>query len=348
MTNKEHVKILEQGVEAWNEWREEYPDIRPNLFEADLAHHQLAKANFADADLGSANLSGTDLSAANLIYARLVLANLENANLNSANLGGADLLMTNLSNASLNGANLLLAKFRTTNLAGARLTDTRVHRTTFADMDLSNVQGLETVRHDGPSMIGIETFYKSKGNIPEVFLRGCGVPEDFITYAHFLVINPIEYYSCFISHSSKDKKFVDRLHADLQAKNIRCWYAPEDLKIGDKFRIRIEESIRIYDKVMIVLSENSIRSAWVEEEVEAALERERQHPGSTVLFPIRLDGTVMTTNQPWAASLRRIRHIGDFSRWKNHDSYQKAFDRLLRDLKSESKAAPSAGGAARS
>jgi hypothetical protein len=56
----------------------------------------------------------------------------------------------------------------------------------------------------------------------------------------------------------------------------------------------------------------------------------------------------MTTNQPWAASLRRIRHIGDFSRWKNHDSYQKAFDRLLRDLKSESKAAPSAGGAARS
>lgn len=152
--------------------------------------------------------------------------------------------------------------------------------------------------------------------------------------------SPIEYYSCFISYSSKDKDFADRLYADLQAKAIRCWYAPEDLRTGDKFRARIEESIRIYDKVMIVLSENSIQSTWVEEEVEAALERERQHPDSLVLFPIRLDDAVMEAKQAWAASLRRIRHIGDFSDWKNHNAYQRALERLLRDLKSQSRAAP--------
>ena len=72
----------------------------------------------------------------------------------------------------------------------------------------------------------------------------------------------------------------------------------------------------------------------MEEEVEAALEKERRE-NKLVLFPIRLDDAVMDTQQVWAASLRRTRHIGDFRNWKDHDSFKKAFDRLLRDLKSE-------------
>jgi hypothetical protein len=41
----------------------------------------------------------------------------------------------------------------------------------------------------------------------------------------------------------------------------------------------------------------------------------------------------METEEAWAASLRRMRHIGDFRAWKDHDPYQKSFERLLRDLK---------------
>jgi hypothetical protein len=100
----------------------------------------------------------------------------------------------------------------------------------------------------------------------------------------------------------------------------------------DLYQLRIEESIRLYDKVMVILSVNSIRSSWVEEEVEAALEKERKQ-NKLVLFPIRLDDVVMETNEAWAASLRRARHIGDFRAWKDHDPYQKSFERLLRDLK---------------
>src|SRR5208282_6616392 len=76
-------------------------------------------------------------------------------------------------------------------------------------------------------------------------------------------------------------------------------FAPEDLKIGDKFRTRIDESIRIYDKVMVILSANSINSPWVEKEVEAALEKERKQ-NKLVLFPIRLDDAVMETDRAWA------------------------------------------------
>jgi hypothetical protein len=77
-----------------------------------------------------------------------------------------------------------------------------------------------------------------------------------------------------------------------------------------------------------------IRGSWVDE-VEAGIEKERKQ-NKLVLFPIRLDDAVMETDQAWAASLRRTRHIGDFRAWKDHDQYQKSFDRLLRDLKAKS------------
>jgi hypothetical protein len=205
------------------------------------------------------------------------------------------------------------------------------------NVDLSTVNGLETVNHFGPSTIGIDTIYLSHGKIPEAFLKGAGVDDNFITYAHSLVGIPLEYSSCFISYSSKDDAFARRLHADLQSHNVRCWFAPEDLKIGDKIRTGIDEAIHIHDKLLLVLSGNSVESAWVEKEVETAFDKEAK-THKLVLFPVRLDDTVMHTSQAWAADIRRMRNIGDFTRWKNHDDYEKAFTRLLRDLKSEAMA----------
>jgi hypothetical protein len=165
-------------------------------------------------------------------------------------------------------------------------------------------------------------------------MRGYGVPENFIQYMSSLTGKAFEYYSCFISYSSKDQGFAERLYADLQNKDVRCWFAPEDMKIGDKIRDRIGQSIRIHDKLLLILSENSINSDWVEDEVETAYEQEVKRD-QTVLFPIRLDPAVMDTDKAWAAKLKRSRHIGDFTQWKNHDAFQNAFDRLMRDLKAE-------------
>jgi hypothetical protein len=135
----------------------------------------------------------------------------------------------------------------------------------------------------------------------------------------------------FISYSSHDEAFANRLHADLRAKNFDCWFAPHDLRIGDRFQERIEESILRSDKVMIVLSEASVRSRWVEREVIAVREREERE-NRIVLFPIRTDDAVMSATQPWAADIRRFRHIGDFRAWGDDSSYKKAFHRLVRDL----------------
>ncbi|GHO98474.1 hypothetical protein KSF_085220 [Reticulibacter mediterranei] len=144
---------------------------------------------------------------------------------------------------------------------------------------------------------------------------------------------PIHYYTCFISYSNKDEEFARYLHTDLEAIGVDCWFAPHDMKIGDKIRLRIDESIRLYEKLLLILSEHSVLSQWVEHEVETALHKEYEGTPN-VLFPIRLDNTVEHIKTGWITDIQ-TRHIGNFSSWKNPDDYKHAFKRLIRDLASE-------------
>jgi hypothetical protein len=68
-------------------------------------------------------------------------------------------------------------------------------------------------------------------------------------------------------------------------------------------------------------------------------ELRRKQAGRTdwrVLFPIRLDDSIFSIDAGWASDVQR-RHIGDFRRWRDDDSYQAALQRLLRDLKAQGK-----------
>jgi hypothetical protein len=204
--------------------------------------------------------------------------------------------------------------------------------TIIADVDLSETKGLMEIQHEGPSIIQLHTVQLPQDESALHFLRNAGIPDEYIDLWRTKIMYFAQYPSLFISYSSKDEMLARRLHADLQANGVRCWFAPEDLKIGSKFRQRIDEAIHLQDNLLLLLSEHSIASAWVENEVESALEKE-DHQQREVLFPIRLDDAVMQTSQAWAATLRRTRHIGDFTKWMDPQAYQRAFDRLLRDLK---------------
>jgi hypothetical protein len=158
------------------------------------------------------------------------------------------------------------------------------------------------------------------------------LPDNLIEYLPSLREDAIQFFSCFISYSTKDQLFADRLHADLQNKGVRCWFAPHDLPIGAKTLDAIDAAIRLKDKLLLILSKSSIDSDWVENEVSAAYAEERSRK-QVVLVPIRIDNTVMSTTEPWARMLREQRNIGDFRQWKKPTEYQKSLDRLLRDLK---------------
>src|ERR1035437_6021172 len=245
MANPEHLKILKQGVEQWNKWRAEHPEMRPDLSEADLVEADLSGANLglteiSRANLGRAVFKGTDLRGAALALLNLHGANLQGAHLTHTDLRGANLRRANLREATLSQSvrrwPLLIAGdgpeiaelrrvqftqavFGGADFSGADLTGTdfsgaRAGRTHFDDVNLAVADGLESIHHIGPSYISIGTIYKSYGKLPEVFLRGCGVPDEFIAYIGSMVGRRFEFYSCFISYSTKDQEFAERLHAD--------------------------------------------------------------------------------------------------------------------------------------
>jgi uncharacterized protein YjbI with pentapeptide repeats len=341
MANPEHVKILKQGSEAWNRWREKKPAVLPNLRNCELIKMDLTHANLSHADLSGTNLTEANLTFANLTAANLTAANLTFANLTDADLTDASLTRANLTEANLTRANLINVNFTLTNffytdLTEANIENSFIQEAQFSNIDLSKTKGLDKLQSLGHAAIDHRTLMKSK-NLPDKFLRDCGLPEQFIEHLPGLLnsLEPIQFHSVFISYSSEDEEFAKRLHVDLQAKGIRCWFAPEDMKIGDKIRTRIDEMIHVYDKLLLVLSKDSVNSSWVEKEVETALENETTRR-ETVLFPIRLDDTVMDITTGWPADIKRARNIGDFKEWKDHDAYQKSFARLLKDLKQES------------
>jgi uncharacterized protein YjbI with pentapeptide repeats len=121
MANEEHLEIFWQGVKMWNQWREDNPEITPDLFQSDLRGRELIKVDLSNADLshtdlGRANLSGADLSGANLSSADLRQANLSSANLRQANFSNANLVNANLRYASINNAILVNTDLRQTTL----------------------------------------------------------------------------------------------------------------------------------------------------------------------------------------------------------------------------------------
>jgi len=357
-----HLAILKQGVEVWNKWRAKYYYIRPylqeiNLCDTDIRGANLDAANLRDAnfygmDLHEMELRGANLRGANLRNANLRGANLRNANLRGANLHDADLCNANLRdadfrdadlcNANLSNADLTRAIFEDAFLPGANFSNTKIGLTVFGKIDLSEVKGLDTVTHVGPSTIGIDTIYQSKGNIPEAFLRGAGTPDGFITFMKSLIDAAIDFYSCFISYAGEDQEFADRLYADLQAKGVRCWYAPHDIQGGKKIHEQIDQAIRIHDKLLLVLSEHSMDSEWVKTEIYKARQREVEEK-QRKLFPISL--VEYERVKQWEAfdadigkdMAREVREyfIPDFTKWEHNSDYQKAFERLMRDLKAE-------------
>jgi TIR domain len=84
------------------------------------------------------------------------------------------------------------------------------------------------------------------------------VPEIFITYLPSLTAKAIDFYSRFISYSGRDEEFARRLHSRMREAELRVWFAPEDMKGGDKFYDQIDRAIQVHDRLLLVLSESSL------------------------------------------------------------------------------------------
>jgi uncharacterized protein YjbI with pentapeptide repeats len=365
MDRDEALKLLKGGQEGhikWNRYRRGNGPV-PDLSKADLSFADLGGSecdflddgapNLSRCNLSEANLSGADLGAdlseailesAHLTRADLEFTNLRGANLHKATLHDTRLFEVDLRDSNLSGADLTSANFTQAILRGADLTGAVCESTLFANTDLSGVRGLESVEHLGPSTIGTDTLLLSGGKIPKTFLRGCRLPDALIDFLPSLIgtVDSIQFYSCFLSHSSTNKDFARRLCSKMRTKGIRVWLDEEDIEGGKKLHEQIDEAIRVYDKLLLVLSPESMNSEWVRTEIRKARKAEIKE-GKRKLFPIRLvdfnkirewECFDADSGKDLGVEIREF-FIPDFSNWKDHDSFESAFARLLKDLKAE-------------
>jgi hypothetical protein len=296
--------------------------------------------------LGDANLSNAYLAGAILRVADLTATNLTRAYLGEVDFSGAY-----LGEADLSGADLHKAILRRVILRQTVFSFARIRSTIFGYVDLTEAIGLEDVEHLGPSTLGMDTLALSKGKIPEVFLRGCGLSDPDIEYAKLYTPDltnkerssilsriydlqasrAVQISPLFISYSHSDSDFVDRLGNRLAEQGIRYWRDIHEMKAG-RIEKQIERAISQNPTVLLIISEHSLSSDWVEHEVRTArgLEKEMRRD---VLCPVTLDDSWKSSRWPNRIMEQITEYnILDFSKWRDDSKFEDMFRRLIDGL----------------
>ena len=340
-----------------------------NFINADLFQANLSKILLRNANLSGANLKFTVLTESQMKSAVLKGAILEGADLSSSDLTGANLDEIRINNVKLTGANLTETYMRNSELNFADFCNSKLNRADLSGSELFNVSfvgadlrqaklnraKLINAKLTGAKLFGIQPYElrldgteclyayldpEGTQRTPKERNFYPGEFDDFFKDYFFQPEASTMFPTCFISYSHTNKAFAKKLWSDLQESGISCGYAPEDMKGGRKVHEQIGDAIGRQDKLLLVLSEDSMNSDWIAYEIKKARKREKAE-GRQILFPVRLvDWEAVKrwelfhadTVTDLAEEVRQY-FIPDFSDWDNPEEYQKAFDRLLADLK---------------
>lgn len=336
-------QIVAEGdnVALLNALRSRFPSLRLELIGQDLrgepevwAHDLHARILFdfnLIATRKARDLSGANLSSARFdesIFRGVVLrdATFERTSLVNTDLSRADLRGVSFRNAFLNGTS-----FNRALLAGADFTGAELSGTLLTDVDLSEVRGLDAVHHLTPSEISLSTLTASQFKVSPVFLRRAGVSrgliEDLARGRRFAR----QYETCFLSYSSKDAPFAEKVYRSLQDAGVRVFWDRFDVLPGESLRDQLIEAIRQHDRLIVVLSDSAMASDWVRQEIELAWYHKRDS-----LVPIRLCD--IEPVRAWTARHKTLPDLAgyfpvlDFSGWRNEEDYTRTVSLLLRSL----------------
>lgn len=248
MANREHLHILRQGIDVWNDWHYKYRSVQVDLSGADLSEAVLIGAKLFGADLSSAVLSRAVLTWANLIGADLRGANLSGADLSGTRLFGADLRRADLRGAGFIGARLNKADLSEADLRGANLSGADLSGAVLFGANLSGAV-LERAKLSSQSQLQKLAFQlsdeqlfsilfedeiafakagRAEGNNKEPILRliiGGKTPWTFLDMAGLLLAIQVSYNNMHYLVTTED---LDIEHIRAQLTNFRRLVGVED------------------------------------------------------------------------------------------------------------------------
>jgi hypothetical protein len=288
-----------------------------SLREANLEGAILEGANLQGASLREANLKGANLKRANLRGANLLDAKLYGASLQAANLSFADLLAANLERANLDGTNLLRADLRGANLEGGSLRAANLHGAYLQDANLrgANLEEADLwnvtvhARHLGPllnatvrrAIIDWSAVAWSL-DIPDCdlipFLARTGMPLVLATYTVEALrsVDATELFtmlqSVFISYGRYDHDVSEAIRTSLGENGVKTWWWPDNAPAGGRTHRVVRTGIKKYDRMVLLISDSSLRRQGVINEIVECLQREAREGASDVVIPVVLDGAI--------------------------------------------------------
>ena len=313
-----------------------------NMRGADLRNANLAGINLDRATLSEANLSGADLTNANLDRANLDRANLTGANLTGASFNGANLSRTNLSEAVLNEADFYEAVLNDVVTGDAHFDNCIIGYTVFQNCAMDAALGLDSVRHDAPSTIGLDTLLRSRGMLPESFILGSGIPVAVVGIQDSVADAPVTTLEVHISCATGDIEFARQLEANLRAQGVRTWVFAEGFRGNPLVDRRatsgeeeIERWVRHYDRLIVVCSAAGLDSETVRNDITAAQEAENTGDRWT-MFLVDADGVMGAGRNRAARLLKEDHRVFDLTgQAAGSDEYQAALADLIENLREE-------------
>lgn len=329
MAKPEHIALARKGMIAIEKWSGENPENRLELSGADLRKINLSRANLFYANLSTANLSGAHLSESDL-----TLANLEGANLKKARLSFSSLVATKLGATDLSESFLIGTRFQYPDLLKTVFTGAEMFRAVFCDCDLAKCIGLSTVKHIGPSTIGIDTLirsFKGAGNRfsgeMETFFLNAGVPKQLID-ALPGALAKIQYFTCFLAYGESDRAFAERLNKGLIAKGVSSWFYPWNALPGESMWREISQKRREQEKMIVLCSAEGLVRDGLLKEIEEQIDEDPEK-----IVPVSLDNTWkqkgFVVRRGQREDLKTFLLSRNYVEFSDESKYNESFGKLL-------------------
>ena len=323
--NEDHFALLERvdAVAAWNAWRYENPNIRPDLSGAELNDSNyeavdfrlallegadlrfsvmsgaaLRGADLEDADMSHVRLDNADLQGARLLSAQLVKASLQSADLREARLDFANLRDANLRQAQLRGASLAGASLVSTDLREADLSYAKLHNTTLVNTALPQ----SVLEADISScFVDWRTVARSRHiDQLELVLQRCGTPDAvavaLVATMRAMTDEQVEalLMPIWIAHGPRDRDLANRVRSGLEARGFKTWF----YRAADGQFTQIDLRVSRFDRMVLICTASALRHDSLDYELQTMLECDMHVGGGDIIVPVVAEADLFKAVEP--------------------------------------------------